>query len=90
MNFKQGISIGTSIVLLTSSLYSESWSSTQNQHGFILKSDDTTLYLGKSCDATSPQYGTSIQAYKHTQAYKHRGQVNVIVLTASFYNPINR
>ena len=58
MNFKQSISIGTSIVLLTSSLYSDSWSSTQNQHGFILKSDDTTLYLGKSCDATSPQYGT--------------------------------
>ena len=57
MKFKQMISISTSIVLLTSSLYSDSWSSTQNEHGFILKTDDTTLYLGKSCDAISPQYG---------------------------------
>ena len=57
MNFKQTISIATSLVLLTSSLYSENWSSTQNEHGFILKSDNKTLYLGKSCDATSPQYG---------------------------------
>ena len=57
VTFKQMISISTSIVLLTSSLYSDSWSSTQNEHGFILKTDDTTLYLGKSCDAISPQYG---------------------------------
>jgi len=51
MKFKRIISISTSIVLLTSSLYSDSWSSTQNEHGFIFKSNNTTLYLGKSCDA---------------------------------------
>jgi hypothetical protein len=45
-------------MLLTSFLYSASWSYIQNEHGFVLKSSYTTLYLGKSCDATFPQYGS--------------------------------
>lgn len=57
MKFKHSISIGTSLLLLTSSLHSDSWSSTQNEHGFVLKSSSSTLYLGKDCDAMSPEYG---------------------------------
>ena len=29
----------------------------KNQHGVVLKSKKATLYLGKSCDAYSPQFG---------------------------------
>ena len=85
MNFKQSISIGTSIVLLTSSLYSDSWSSTQNQHGFILKSDDTTLYLGKSCDATSPQYGTGEWYWKNDEIKVKLSNKNFSFNSGSLY-----
>jgi hypothetical protein len=85
VNLKQSISIGTSIVLLTSSLYSNSWSSTQNEHGFILKSDDTTLYLGKSCDATSPQYGTGEWYWKDNEIIVSLSKKDISFNSGSLY-----
>lgn len=29
-----------------------------NQHGAVLRSDRIAIYLGRTCDAYSPQYGT--------------------------------
>lgn len=55
--FKQLVSVSSSLVLIASSLYGDTWSSEQNEHGFVLKSSNKTLYLGKDCDAISPQYG---------------------------------
>lgn len=36
---------------------------TKNEHGVILKSNKATLYLGKSCDAYSPQFGKGTWAW---------------------------
>jgi len=33
------------------------YTTTKNQHGVVLKSRKATIYLGKGCDAYSPQYG---------------------------------
>ena len=37
--------------------YGVIYKSSSNKHGVILKSARTTIYLGKSCDAFSAQYG---------------------------------
>jgi len=83
MNFKQSISIGTSIVFLTSSLHS--WTSVENKHGFILKSDNKTLYLGKSCDATSPQYGTGEWYWKDNEVVVSLSKKNIYLNSGSLY-----
>ncbi|HFU76723.1 MAG TPA: hypothetical protein ENK66_10810 [Arcobacter sp.] len=57
MLFKQFVSVSSSLIFVASSLYADTWSSEQNQHGFVLKSSSSTLYLGKDCDAMSPEYG---------------------------------
>lgn len=86
MRFKHNVSIGTSLLLLTSSsLYSNSWSSTQNEHGFILKSSDTTLYLGKSCDATSPQYGTGEWSWKDNEIIVSLSKKDISFNSGSLY-----
>jgi uncharacterized protein len=33
------------------------YNAAENEHGITLKSNDTTIYLGRSCDAHSPQHG---------------------------------
>lgn len=57
MKLKKVFSIGLSTILLTASVQGASWSTTQNKHGFVFKSNNKTLYLGRGCDAMSPQYG---------------------------------
>ena len=33
------------------------WRAAQNRHGAVLRGDDIVIYLGRSCDAVSPQLG---------------------------------
>lgn len=86
MKFKHGISIGTSMLLLISSLYSRSWSTTQNKHGFILKSGNTILYLGKSCDAMSPQYGTGEWSWKDNEIIVSLSKKDIYFNSSSLYD----
>lgn len=44
-------------VLFTIVVDAGSWKMKINKHGVVLKSSNSTLYLGKDCDATSTRYG---------------------------------
>ncbi|WP_446008492.1 hypothetical protein [Candidatus Electrothrix sp.] len=39
------------------------YTTTKNEHGVIFKANNVTLYLGKSCDAYSPQFGRGSWAW---------------------------
>jgi hypothetical protein len=53
------------------------YSSTANDHGVVLKSSHAVLYLGKACDAFSPQYGKGTWAWANGGFLVRFGRVSI-------------
>ena len=50
----------------------------RNNNGFVLNSNNTALFLGKSCDAYSPQYGNGNWGWTNGGIFIHLPSKNII------------